>query len=142
YGISKMNLQKRDFINYYSDDGLQGNEFSKDAAFVDKDGQIIFGGINGITYFHLDEIVVQGREFNVRITDFYNHDKAVKKGMMSGGQLIIDNAVPHADTFHLSHNDNSFSIEFSAMEFNNPERITYLYAMGNDQWIKLRPGTN
>lgn len=142
YGISKMNLQKRDFINYYSDDGLQGNEFSKDAAFVDKDGQIIFGGINGITYFHPDEIVVQGREFNVRITDFYIHDKAVKKGMMSGGQLIIDNAVPHADTFHLSHNDNSFSIEFSAMEFNNPERITYLYAMGNDQWIKLRPGTN
>lgn len=142
YGISKMDLQNRDFINYYTDDGLQGNEFSKDAAFVDPDGQIIFGGINGITFFHPEEIVVQGREFNIRITDFYIHDKSVKKGMMSGDKAIINTSVVKADTFHLSHNDNSFSIEFSAMEFNNPERVTYLYAMGTDQWIKLRPGTN
>ena len=141
-GISKMDLQKRSFINYYADDGLQGNEFSKNAAFVDKDGQIIFGGINGITYFHPDEIVVQDRELNVRITDFYIHDKSVRKGMKSGNKMIINTSVIKADTFHLSHSDNSFSIEFSAMEFNNPERVTYLYAMGNDQWIKLRPGTN
>lgn len=142
YGISKMDLQKRNFINYYSDDGLQGNEFSKDAAFVDEDGQISFGGINGITYFNPNEITVQGRKLNVRITDFYIHDKAVKKGMKSGNKMIINTSVVKADTFHLSYSDNSFSIEFSAMEFNNPERITYLYSMGDDQWIKLRPGTN
>ena len=142
YGISKMDLKNRDFINYYSDDGLQGNEFTKDAAFTDNDGQIVFGGINGITYFHPNEIMVQGRELNVRITDFYIHDKAVKKGMTSGDKMIINTSVIQADTFHLSHSDNSFSIEFSAMVFNNPERITYLYSMGSDQWIKLRPGTN
>lgn len=142
YGISKMDLQKRNFINYYADDGLQGNEFSKDAAFADKDGQIIFGGINGITYFNPNEITIQDRELNIRITDFYIHDKAVKKGVKSGNKMIINTSVVKADTFHLSYLDNSFSIEFSAMEFNNPERITYLYSMGNDQWIKLRPGTN
>lgn len=142
YGISKMDLQKHTFINYYSDDGLQGNEFSKGAAFVDADGQIIFGGINGITYFHPNEIKDQGRALEVRITDFYIHDQAVKKGMKSGSKEIISSSILEADTFHLSHEDNSFSIEFSAMEFNNPERITYMYSMGDDQWIKLRPGTN
>lgn len=142
YGISKMDLDKHSFINYYADDGLQGNEFSKDAAFVDKDGQIIFGGINGVTYFHPEEIAVQDRALNVRITDFYIHDKAVKKGMKSGDRMIINTSVVKADTFYLAHNDNSFSIEFSAMEFNNPERVRYVYAMENDQWIKLRPGTN
>lgn len=142
HGISKVDLQKRNFINYYSDDGLQGNEFSKGAAFVDKDGQIIFGGINGITYFKPSEITDQGRVLNVRITDFYIHDQSVKKGMESGGKQIINTSIIKADSFHLSYKDNSFSIEFSAMEFNNPERITYIYSMGDDQWIKLRPGTN
>ena len=142
YGISKMDLQTRNFINYYADDGLQGNEFSKDAAYVGKDGQIFFGGINGITYFNPNEITVQARELNVRITDFYIHDQSVKKGMKSGNKTIINSSVLKADTFQLSHHDNSFSIEFSAMEFNNPERITYLYAFGDDDWIKLRPGTN
>lgn len=142
YGISKMNLKKHSFINYYSDDGLQGNEFSKGASFVDKDGQIIFGGLSGITYFQPDEIIDERKELEVRITDFYIHDQAVKKGMKSGGHEIINASVIAADTFYLSYLDNSFSIEFSAMEFNNPERITYMYAMGDNPWITLRPGTN
>src|SRR5690606_5298319 len=45
--------------------------------------------------------------------------------------------------FHISQKDNSFTIEFSAMEFHNPERITYMYALqDNKDWIILPPGTN
>ncbi len=142
YGISKFDLQKRNFFNFYSDDGLQGNEFSKNAAFMDDKGRIYFGGLNGITYFKPAEITTQGKEVDIHITDFYIHDQAVKKGMKSGGQDIITTAVREAGTFNLSHKDNSFSIEFSAMEFINPERITYMYTMDNQNWITLRPGTN
>lgn len=142
YGISKMDLKTHSFINFYGDDGLQGNEFSRDAAFTDSEGKIYFGGINGITYFHPEEITDEGKKLDVRITDFYIHDQAVKKGMKSGGQDIIHTSVQDAGTFHLSHQDNSFTIEFSVMEFLNPERITYIYAMQDDEWITLRPGTN
>ena len=34
------------FINYYVSDGLQGNEFYKNASFKDKQGIIWFGGMN------------------------------------------------------------------------------------------------
>ncbi len=50
YGITNMDPETGTFINYYAGNGLQGNEFSKNAACTDKDGYLIFGGINGITF--------------------------------------------------------------------------------------------
>ncbi|QCR24971.1 hybrid sensor histidine kinase/response regulator [Pontibacter sp. SGAir0037] len=146
YGISKLNSQTNSFINYYANDGLQGNEFSKGAAFITEEGKIMFGGINGITHFQPEEIppVVYSPEkkLDIRITGFYLHNQPVKKGMKSGKYDIIDRAVMDTDSFHLSHKDNSFSIELSAMDFANPERITYQYALQQGGWINLRPGTN
>ncbi|WP_202915853.1 hybrid sensor histidine kinase/response regulator transcription factor [Pontibacter pamirensis] len=146
YGISKLNPQRSSFINYYANDGLQGNEFSKGAAFVNEKEQIFFGGINGITYFNPTEIPevisASGKKLEVRITGFYLHNQAVKKGMKSGKYDIVDAAVMDADRFHLSNKDNSFSIELSAMDFANPDRITYEYSLQDGDWISLRPGTN
>ena len=62
--------------------------------------------------------------------------------MKSGKYDIVDAAVMDADRFHLAHNDNSFSIELSAMDFANPERITYQYSLKDEDWLNLRPGTN
>lgn len=142
YGISQFDRKNNIFINYYANDGLQGNEFSKGAAFTDKQGRIIFGGINGITYFDPKEIKFQEKKFNIRITDFYIHDQPVRKGIKSGSHDIIKTSVMDANEFRLSHKDNSFSIEFSVMEFNNPERITYMYCVNDENWITLHPGTN
>lgn len=141
-GISRLNLSDNTFINYYASDGLQGNEFSKGAAFQDKKGNLIFGGINGITYFDPRKITIPVKKIEVRITDFYLNNKSVKKGMTSGGREIVNEAVTDADKFHLCYKDNSFSIEFSTMEFYNPERITFMYSLNDANWISLRPGIN
>lgn len=142
YGISRFNPQNLNFINFYASDGLQSNEFSKGAAFADPQGGLFFGGTNGITYFNPAEITTPDKKPEIRITDFYIHDKKVKKGMKSGNRDIIGTAVMDANHFQLSHKDNSFSIEFSAMEFFSPERITYTYNINSSQWISLQQGTN
>lgn len=142
YGISRFDPETQSFINFYASDGLQGNEFSKGAAFVSREGEFIFGGTNGISSFNPAEITNPNKKPDIRITDFYIHDRTVKKGMKSGGRNIIDTAVMDAEHFQLSHNDNSFSIEFSAMEFYSPERITYMYTFNNNTWVSLRQGTN
>ncbi len=142
YGISKYNQTKRIFTNYYADDGLQGNEFSKNALFRDKSGEIIFGGVNGITSFYPQEITNPTKKLDIRITGFYIHDQAINKGVKSGSYDIIDTAVSEANNFHLAASDNSFTIEFSAMEFCNPERITFIYSLNNGNWNTLQPGEN
>ncbi len=142
YGLSCMNVEKRTFVNYYANEGLQGNEFSKKAACIDQNKQFVFGGINGITCFNPQEITHEKKQLQVRITGFYIHDVAVKKGMKSGSYNIIDSSVLDARKFHLSYKDNSFSIEFATKEFSDPQQITYMYAMDSNNWISLQPGAN
>ncbi len=142
YGVARFNPEHKSFISYYANDGLQGNEFSKGAVYVDAKGEIVFGGVNGVTYFNPQEITSSASKPSIYITGFYIHNESVKKGMKSGGTEIVEGAVMDADKFHLSYKDNSFSIEFSTMEFSNPERITYMYAINNEHWVTLRPGIN
>lgn len=142
YGITNLNLQTSNFINYYAGNGLQGNEFSKNAACTDENGYLIFGGINGITYFQPSKITMEVKTPEVRIADFYIHNQAVKKGTKSGRYPIINTSLQDAKQFRLCYKDNSFSIEFTAMEFYNPERITYLYSMNGATWTALSPGVN
>lgn len=33
-------------------------------------------------------------------------------------------------------------MEFSVMEFFNPERITYMYSVNNGQWVTMQSGIN
>lgn len=140
FGITRFNVQNKSFINYYAGDGLQGNEFTG-AATIGTDGDLIFGGINGITLFNPNEIINDVKKLTVSLTGFYIHNQPVNKGMKSGSYDIIQSCIFDADTFHLAHTDNSFSIEFSAMAFSNPERISYLYSLDDDDdWITLRPG--
>ncbi len=144
YGISRFNPTTRIFDNYYAADGLQSNEFSKGAVWVGGDGNqtIYLGGTNGVTFFDPNQIVNFVRKPDIRIADFYINDRAVRKGMLSGNQEIIDSDVSQAKRFNLSYRDNSFSIEFTAMEFYNPERISYSYNVNNIGWYNMQAGTN
>jgi hypothetical protein len=54
--------------------------------------------------------------------------------MKSGMFTITDKAVYESDRFDLSHNDNNITLEFSAMDFYNAERITYAYSINNGPW--------
>lgn len=141
-GLSQFTPEREHFINYFVGDGLQGNEFSKNASFKEENGTLWFAGVNGITYFNPQEIVNPAKKWNVRITDFYLHNKPVRKSVDSNEKSIIDEAVFNASEFHLSHKENAFSIEFSTVEFNSPERISYQYAMNDTNWIDLRSGIN
>lgn len=141
-GISQFNPTSETFTNYYFRDGLQGNEFNKNASFADKDNQLYFGSTNGITYFTPSEITAQKNTVDLKITGFYLEEEPVKKGMKSGPYDIITKNIVETDTVNLCYRDNNFSIEFSSFAFKNNEWITYSYSMNNDSWINLRPGIN
>lgn len=143
-GIFKFNPESKKIIHYYAADGLQGNEFSRGAVFKSNDGVIYFGGTNGITSFHPDEIVEEKKNLKITITEFYLANRAIKKGDKSGKNTVIDTAVSDAREFTISYDENMFSLAFSAMEFVNPERIVYQYNIKElgDEWLSTHPGVN
>lgn len=141
-GLSQFDIAEETFNNYVVGDGLQGNEFSKNSTYKDPDGTLWFGGINGITYFKPNEITATSRQWDIRITDFYLQNQPVRKGMLSGGKPIIDSPVYEATEFHLAHNDNTFAIEFAAIDYDAPERLNYAYSINDGEWIFLPNGIN
>ena len=138
-GINKYFPDQNRFISYYANDGLQGNEFAKGAFFKDKDGQFFFGGVNGVTSFYPNNILYQKRDLNILLTNFSLFNKPVNKNDRSGSINILDTALLDTDHIRLAHYDNTFSFEFSTLDFSNPERISYQYMMGsNSEWLKDR----
>ena len=143
-GLSKFAPRQDIFMNYNANDGLQGNEFSRGAVFKNKNGRILFGGTNGITAFNPWDIKETDKNNTVVITDFTVLNRSIKKGDLSYGVVITDKAVFKTDTFHLAAKDNTFSMKFSVMDYNNPERIIYQHKikeLGKD-WIASSPGDN
>ena len=142
HGISKLNTHNDDITNYYFNDGLHGNEYSRDAVYSNEKNEIAFGGLHGVTYFNPQEIKDKSPPPKVRLTGFYIQNLNVRKGVRSGSFQIVDTSVMDAQKFNLSASDNSFSIEFSTLDYANPEHISYSYSLGKEEWIDLRQGVN
>lgn len=141
-GLARFDPNKGKFSSFHADDGLQGNEFYKNVSYKDSRGLMYFGGMNGITFFSPDDIKNRGIKYTTRIVDFYLHGTPVSVGMKSGIRNIIDCPVYEADKIRLSHNDNSFSVEFSTLELYRPESVMFMYALDNDNWETLPYNVN
>jgi signal transduction histidine kinase/DNA-binding response OmpR family regulator len=78
------------------------------------------------------------------ITAFYVSNKSINKGDISGNHAIIETSVLDANTFHLSHKDNTFTLEFSNFDFTNAKYTIFEYMLQGIQteWISMPPGVN
>ena len=143
-GICKYDAKTGRYINYYAGDGLQGNEFTHGAFYKDEAGKVYFCGINGITYFQPSSIESVLKDTKVWITDFSIFNQPVRKNTRSGRHTVIYTSVPDANMFQLAHYDNTFSIVFSTLQYNNPEQISYQYKIEelSNQWLSTEPGVN
>ncbi len=141
-GLSRFDIAAGKFSNFHADNGLQSDEFYKNVSYKDSRGIMYFGGTNGITFFSPNEIKNRGKKYSTRIVDFYIHGIPVKAGMKSGIRDIIDKPIYEVDKIKLSHNDNSFSVEFSTYELNRTESVVFMYALDNDEWETLPYNVN
>lgn len=144
-GISRFSPPKSQgekgiFKNFEEEDGLQSNEFNRNAFTKTKNGLLFFGGVNGFNYFDPKEISENAFIPNVIITDFKISNKSVK--FSETKNQILNQPVFLTDKITLPYNDNMISFEFSAMDFTAPGKNTFQYTMeGFDkEWIQI--GTN
>lgn len=141
YTILRYDKKKQKIKNYFSYDKLKVFEFGR-ASLKYPDGNIYFGGVNGISYFTPQRIRDNRESLNVYVTGVYVRGQVVRKGTFSSRNEHQGKDTHMPDTFRLAYNDNDFSIEFSTLSFNHPDKITYQYAMNGKQWAKLDFGSN
>lgn len=129
YGLSKFNVKDASFQNYYKEDGLQGNEFN-DGAFCKLDnGEMYFGGFNGITYFDPLEIKNNSVIPQIAFTSF-------KKG---NEEFKLNSDINETKEIILSYKDIIISFEFVALSFIRNENNKYAYKLEGltDNWINI-----
>lgn len=142
HGLNCLDPKTGEIRNYFANDGLQGNEFSEGVSCMKPNGEIVFGGIGGLTLFQPDKIKGRKKKLDIQLISLYASNRMVSAGMESGGYIITEKPVIESNTFHLGPMDNSFTMVLSTLSFANPERITFSYRMNDEDWERLEPGDN
>lgn len=138
-GLSRFNPDQKTFENFYTKDGLLSDQFYWNASESDRSGTLYFGGVNGLNYFNPRDITTYQGKPKVVFTDFrvFNHSVAI--GEKLHGRVVLGNSISKTKTIELSYRDNVFSIEFSALDYFLPDKVTYQYKLvGVDQnWVTV-----
>ncbi|MFH2001346.1 MAG: two-component regulator propeller domain-containing protein, partial [Planctomycetota bacterium] len=128
-GLAAFDPNTKRFRTYDVTDGLQSNEFNFGAYFKGRDGEMYFGGLNGFNVFHPANIKDNPYVPNVVITDFQIFNKSIPVGEWENGRVVLEQSITETDHLFLSHADNVFSFEFSALHYSMPEKNEYAYIM-------------
>ena len=142
HGLSCYTPKNDIWQNYFADDGLQSNEFSDGASFITSGGMLAMGGTAGISWFDSQHISPSKWEAEVKLTAFSINGQQVSRTTRSGSYLVTDTAIIASNRFELCYNDNTFSIQFSTLTYENPEHISYLYSINGEPFNRLQPGMN
>ena len=125
-GLCKFEPTTDKFRTYTVEDGLQSPEFNMGASFVSRDGEMFFGGMNGFNSFYPDSLSDNPHVPVIAITAAYKSGKGAREylNLEKEGNII------------LNYNENTFTVEFAALEFTNPAKNRYAYRLDgvDDDW--------
>ncbi len=117
FGLSRLNLNTRQFKNFSESDGLQSNEFNYGAYLKCSNGDLLFGGANGFNRFNPNDIKENSFIPPIAITELTVNNKPF---------LLISDITKSID---LKHNQNDFNIDFVALNFSQPNKNLYAYKL-------------
>ena len=137
HGLGKLTMKTEQFNTYYESDGILSNAFIWDAGCQSADGEIFFGGINGLISFVPEKIINDTTLYPVYISKLVIQNKEVKIGDEINGRKILSKSIQYTDKITLIHLERAFSLEFVALNNLDPEETQYAYKLeGFDQdWI-------
>lgn len=129
-------------INTYDvSDGLQGGIFNERASYKTHDGYLLFGGVNGFNIFNPQTIKSVTVEKHMVLLDFELFNKVVVPGEVINGRQILQQSLLYTKELELKHDENFFSISFTALDFHHPKKLNYQYKLDgfNDSWFTADP---
>ncbi|MEJ2736707.1 MAG: GAF domain-containing protein [Anaerolineae bacterium] len=132
-GLSRFDLQTQSFRNYTYLDGLQSNEFNWQSAYLAPDGEMFFGGVDGMNAFYPDRVWNDPYAPPVYVTGLLLANRPAPVGPDAVLQLSIE----VAESARLSYRDRVVSFEFAALYYAMPGHVQYAYMLEgfDDDWI-------
>ena len=126
-GLTRLDPNTMEMENFDLGDGLQSTEFNGRSFLRTEEGELLFGGVNGINAFFVDQVEHNPNAPEVVLTSFKVFDQPRES----------DLALEYRDHLELSYKDRFFAFEFAALDFSDPasNRFAYKLAGFDDGWV-------
>lgn len=125
-GLSYLQPQTEQFRNYSDIDRSQNNQFTENASCRTKNGQMYFGGINGITTFHPARLADNPYTPPVVITQLRLFNKPVHPG---DATKILEKNISATDRITLTAKQKMFSLQFVVPNYVSGVDNTFAYML-------------
>ena len=127
-GLWQYKHLEKQFVGYVYGNGLASREYVSGVAMRTIDGRIWFGFSDGITSFSPENLRRINNDIGqVHLTGIY----------------VGDRTLPVQQHFSLDFIDNTFSMEFSSLNYANADNVVYEYRLnGAHEWSKTEAGRN
>ena len=137
-GILKLLIDDEKFYSFDKSDGLSSLNFSESRGYLAADSTMYFATTNGYIYFKSKDIQINTAIPPVVFTHFKIFNTEVKPNVPINGTVFLNKSINLQPEIHLSHKEKEFTIEFSALNYNSPQRNQYAYMLeGYDpEWVK------
>ncbi len=123
-GLSHLQAGLEIYQNFDVRDGLQGNQFNIASTALGPDGEVFFGGPNGLNYFYTSDIFTNLYEPRVVLTGFELFNLPV-----TVGNELLPKPIEYTQTITLPHDQSVFTIEFAGLSYQNSSRNLYRYRL-------------
>ena len=129
YGLSKFNPDNNTFKNFYRHHGFLNNQYYWSSLFINDEGKIYAGGMNGLDAFYPEWIKKQDLISKVLITDIRLLNESVLPGRKYNGTVITNQNVSKTNEIFLSYKEKQVGFEFSSLNYHENDLIKYEYIL-------------
>jgi signal transduction histidine kinase/DNA-binding response OmpR family regulator len=135
-GLSRFDPVSEEFKNYSLSDGLLNNQFYWSAAHRNPQGRLYFGGMKGLLAFVPEKISDRDFQHNLTITEFKIYNQPVVIGSEYYDRVVLEKPISVTDMLTLSYKVREFSFEFSALDYDQTDKIRYAYFLEgfDEEW--------
>ena len=127
-GIWQYDQKNRQFIGHINGNGLTTREYVLGSSMHTASDLIAFGTSDGITTFSPERVRAKKMELgDVHLTNFIIDGKPI-------------NCL--TDEFTIPYEENSFTLEFSLLNYRNTDNISFQYRINEGKWNSTNEGSN
>ncbi len=125
-GLSCYDYQAGRIRYYDSSDGFPKVQMEESSAMLHRNGEIWLGCKEGILVFHPDRLKQETATYPIYIIGGEVNNQDIRS---YDDEPILDGSIVYADRLQLKYSQSMLTLEFAALNFANPERITYRYKL-------------
>ena len=141
-GVSRIVVQRNHeegttnygLYNYTTADGLQSNEFNHGSIITKQDGDVLLGGLYGVNWVLQKSSDDNNSLPRVMLTQLYIGEEEILTGHTYNDRIVLPQALNETNKLELGYNQSTFTIKFAAGNYNQSERLQFMYWMeGKDE---------